>query len=500
MTLRVWRSHPTEWRLFLTVWLVYLFHLAPLTGANENRYLDLVRSIIDERRFEIDTYHYNTIDKSYTQSHYYAGAAPGPAFLAIPAYLLFRLVEPVLPGTLFDQYDKATYIRGYLKGGSAPDEFVIGYPFDRFLLSHLVITGLTCSLLSALTAALIYRCATQLNGNGRANLWVALTYAFGTISFFYAVRLYAHALSTFCLFWSFTLSRPFTSDARPGQSRLFWSGVATGMAVLMDYTAGPMAVVLVVYLCWTAKGRAVSYPILGMAIPMVLLLWYQGQCFGHPLATPYGLPTDPTGYGSHAEYREGLHGFSLPSLSRLWDLSFSLYRGMFVYMPIIAVAVYGLLRQVWQRRRSHAPAWMLVAVLCVVQVLFTATMRYWYGGWEFGPRYLTPMLPFLLLALAPVLVTSWRVVVLGVVWLSMFINWVGVQYGPVDSPVGGLVLFLLSGPTTPLYHFLSTYFHASGSWKVGVSPVGGYLIVGGLIVWLWESWQKDGEYQVVQSV
>ena len=142
MSLRTWRPDAIEWRLFLTVWVVYLFHLAPITGANENRYLDLVRSIVDEGRFEIDTYHYNTIDKSYRNDHYYAGASPGPAFLGIPAYLLFKAITPFLPSSLFSQYDKASYIRGFLQGREAPDGFVQQYPFDRFILSHLFLTAL----------------------------------------------------------------------------------------------------------------------------------------------------------------------------------------------------------------------------------------------------------------------------------------------------------------------------------------------------------------------
>jgi hypothetical protein len=35
--------HSTEIRIFLTAWVVYLFHLGPISEANENRDLDLVR-------------------------------------------------------------------------------------------------------------------------------------------------------------------------------------------------------------------------------------------------------------------------------------------------------------------------------------------------------------------------------------------------------------------------------------------------------------------------
>ncbi len=55
MLLQFWKTHSQECRLFLTVWLIYLFNIAPITGANENRYIDLVRAMVDEGRVEIDT-------------------------------------------------------------------------------------------------------------------------------------------------------------------------------------------------------------------------------------------------------------------------------------------------------------------------------------------------------------------------------------------------------------------------------------------------------------
>ncbi|HIG45913.1 MAG TPA: hypothetical protein EYQ20_05620 [candidate division Zixibacteria bacterium] len=49
----------------------------PDAGVNENRYLDLVRSIVEESKLTIDQYHYNTVDKLYREGHYYAGFALG---------------------------------------------------------------------------------------------------------------------------------------------------------------------------------------------------------------------------------------------------------------------------------------------------------------------------------------------------------------------------------------------------------------------------------------
>ena len=82
-----------------------------MTGVNENRYLDLVRSIVEESKLTIDQYHYNTVDKLYREGHYYAGAAPGLSFVSIPAYLLLDIGVRFMPMRIFSQYDIAYYIR-----------------------------------------------------------------------------------------------------------------------------------------------------------------------------------------------------------------------------------------------------------------------------------------------------------------------------------------------------------------------------------------------------
>ncbi|MEE2994258.1 MAG: hypothetical protein VX603_13895, partial [Gemmatimonadota bacterium] len=53
-----------SWAIFLTCWLIYLFHIGPVPGVNENRYLDLTLSIVEDGTFTIDRFHYNTVDKS----------------------------------------------------------------------------------------------------------------------------------------------------------------------------------------------------------------------------------------------------------------------------------------------------------------------------------------------------------------------------------------------------------------------------------------------------
>lgn len=64
-----------KFKVFFTVFLVYLFHITPAyLNANTNRSIDLAKAIVDDNTFIIDKYHKNTIDVSFYKGHYYAGA------------------------------------------------------------------------------------------------------------------------------------------------------------------------------------------------------------------------------------------------------------------------------------------------------------------------------------------------------------------------------------------------------------------------------------------
>ena len=489
MLLQYWKAHSQECRLFLTVWLIYLFNIAPITGANENRYLDLVRAMVEEGRFEIDTYQYNTIDKSYYNGHYYAGAAPGPAFLAIPAYLLYRTVEPWIPVDLFSQYDKTKYIRGYLKGIEAPDAFVQAYPLGRFIVLHFLLTGLTCSAMAALMAVALFRFLKSMALNVRWAYGIAFAFAFGTTIFYYATRLYAHVLGSGFVFFAFLLLlMPKIRLQFLSPRAIFWSGFCLGTSVLMDYTVFPAAGIVGLYLLWTVRDRRIGYGIAGGMLPLILLMSYHAHCFGSPFHTAYGLPNGPVDDGTHVHYNENFHGFALPPLTQMWGLSFSLFRGVFWYIPVTFCCLFGLVRML----KSDSPfrvEWQVVGAILLGQFLFNAMMHpdYWYGGWEFGPRFLTPMIPFMFLPLCGLV--NWdrfsRTVTLYLIILSVLINWIGTLYGPSHSLIGMIALFMLSGPSTPLFSFLKDYFQTYTTWDVTVSPWGGFLLVGLFIYLLW---------------
>ena len=112
---------------------------------------------------------------------------------------------PKASRTFFGQYDVGTYIRQNLGGVNAPDEFIQRYPFAEYLIFHMISTALICGVLMALIVVLLYRLLGWIGVGERERLIVLAIYAFGTITFFYATRLYSHVPSTFFVFSAFVL-------------------------------------------------------------------------------------------------------------------------------------------------------------------------------------------------------------------------------------------------------------------------------------------------------
>ena len=114
-----------------------------------------------------------------------------------------------------------------------------------------------------------------------------------------------------------------------------------------------------------------------------LLVLYNLVRFGTPLSTGY-----------HFESGEG---FNANWLLGLWGLLFSPYRGLFWYTPLAILSVLA-----WPGfiRRHRAEGW-LTAVVALVMVALFGKWWMWWGGFAWGPRFLVPLAPFLVLVLAP---------------------------------------------------------------------------------------------------
>jgi len=251
-------------------------------------------------------------------------------------------------------------------------------------------------ILTALTAAVVTRCLREAG----APAWLAATgglvYALGSMAWAYSKRLFtepAAALSV-ALAWRWIMAM---APGRVGRAGLA-VGLALGGAVAASYSNAvllPMFAVLLAYraLRSVAIGAVSSISRAGQAgialggliaglLPWVIgLSIYNAARFGAPTQTGLSLLEWSAPY------------FSWPAaLTRMYALLLSPYRGLLFYNPIVLLAVAGLVGAPWMQPRRRAPVFAAAAGTLIYLVFFSFWSM-WWGGYNWGPRFLAPILP-----------------------------------------------------------------------------------------------------------
>ncbi len=150
---------------------------------------------------------------------------------------------------------------------------------------------------------------------------------------------------------------------------------------------------LYLFVTWWQNGRKVweglklgilfSLPLLGW---LLVILWWNWARFGTPFET---------GYGSEAE------SFNTPLFKGLYGLLFSPGKSIFLYNPVLIPALAGF-PALWQRRFGPGLIFLTGGVV-LVYLSGYSLWHDWHGGGVWGPRFLLPILPFLLLGAASLL-------------------------------------------------------------------------------------------------
>jgi hypothetical protein len=351
-------------------------------GVNESSRLALGLAIARHRTFAIEqvmseTPASTTCDWSSKDGHLYSNKAPGLSVLAAPLLALLEGAERTLS---VDPCGSAAY---------TANAWGVNLVFNASLvaLAAVVFGGVA----SSLARSDVHESAS-----------VAL--GLGTLLFPYATAFYSHAGSAALLFLSFAVARAeLAGRARP--LRLVGAGLLAGLAGASEYSVGIPAVLLAAYVLWVSRSwRAAAAFSAGGAPPLAGFMLYHWACFGSPFVTALAY-TNPIMLNASG----GL--FGAPSTAALWGVTFSPYRGLFVYCPVLLVAIAGLASLA--RRTGRAEA-ILVAVIFLYFLLLNACFTEWHAGASHGPRYMIASIPFVALGLAEALV-RWRRLTLALV-------------------------------------------------------------------------------------
>lgn len=294
---------------------------------------------------------------------FYAKYGPAQSLLALPLFLLGHALAGLTPG--FYQPEIPTLAASFLP-----------------------------ALLTALSAVLLVLTAIELGASTRGALMLGLVYGLATPAAVYAVQWFSEPTATCALLASVYLV--IRDRAGPTVWRPLLAGLALSVAAMTRFDALLFAPVVFVYLLVPVPRRHPRALALPLVVALGALGLYDLARFGSPLQTGYGLGTlNPFDLiDTHPNRSPGA------IVNALYGLFLSPGKGLVEYAPAVLLAPFGA-ALLWRRRRAETA---LLLVLIAVDALAHANILIrWVGGWSWGPRFLVPVIPLVLLLAAPLL-------------------------------------------------------------------------------------------------
>lgn len=327
-------------------------------GWNQGVRIAQLHAIVLKHTITIDAYHQITGDKAYIDGHYYSEKAPAMVVVALPSFALTVWFQKLL--------------------GVDPDQL------PGWHVSEWIATAGSIGLLTALGGVAFFELLRV--------RFDPLTAVIGTFGLFlgsftwpYATSLFAHAgtIGLLCIALWAALNTP-------TPRRDYIAGIAAGLAVASEYPGVIPCAVLGLYLGFTGLPRMWRFA-LGTIPAALLILVNNYLTTGNPLSVSYGananFPEISTGNAM---------GFNLPDTEVVIRLLWGEYRGLFLWCPVMVLSLLGLV-ELFKKDRGIGVMVIATTLLMLMQVsaFYSA-----FGGNSFGPRYLSPALPFIGLAAA----------------------------------------------------------------------------------------------------
>jgi len=198
--------------------------------------------------------------------------------------------------------------------------------------------------------------------------------------------------------------------------------------------------------------RSGTWYVLGTLPPVLLLWFYQWQSFGHPLMPgQHWMP--PVDW-----IDQGYQGYGFPQASLFLQLGFDYRFGLFVTCPLLLLAFAYL--GFPAHRSPPVPRREFLAILAMFAAfwLFFSGSNYTRLQFNTGLRYMAPMIPFLFLPAAVILVRLPRTSIVIIAAISFFHSWALAMYREVELGPGILdpiVKVFTQGFTLPTLTTLS---------------------------------------------
>jgi hypothetical protein len=375
--------------------VVFVIHFASgLSFASDSKWtIHTALSIIREGNTDLDEY--RALIERYDEfgavetfgGHVYTNFPIGPSLIAVPfVFAIDQLARSVW------SFDLQAYVSQ-----------TIPIDIERFVASIVV----------ALTAVVMYRIGRLYLNRSRA-LFLVFVFACGTSAWSTASRaLWQHGPSMLML--ALALYILLLARQTPHLSQF------AALPLALSYVMRPSNSLAIVLLTWFVFVQYRSYFVrymLWAAVIAAPFVAYNGSIYQSPLSPYYTLYRS----SDAATFFEALLG-----------TLFSPSRGLFIFSPILLLAVVSVIQAI--RRRSLERLDVFIVASLALHWLITSLWPIWWGGWSFGPRLFADTLPYWMYLMIPAIAelpglnqprNSMRTVIaLALAGLSFFIHYRG---------------------------------------------------------------------------
>jgi hypothetical protein len=476
-------------RIFVIAWMVYSLHFA--TNVVREHYPAF--AIAERGTFRVDEYQgFHADIFVHRDGHSVIG---NQVFVSVLAAVPLFVFDPVLDA--LEDYSKAKIARE----GVTNAEYRIDKPnrvnFFRLVKERgldlrfgaaTVVTSVF--FMAPLTAAFLVYFYGVLRRRGLATGLAAgltLVLGFGTPVFFRTSTLNHNLFVMYAMFGAFVVLWLPSAAAAASLRRRLVAGFLGGVTLATDYVG-----VIILPLLWgyfVARRRQTAGLqtalaesgglVAGSLPPVAFLLFSQWAMYGNPfLPGQYWMPDQ------NAYVQVGARGWTLPDLDLLWMNLFDPAFGMYTWAPVLLLALV-------PTRRHAASAMILprferrwLAAAWVVLLVFASSNQYSRLQFNSGFRYLLPLVPFLVLALADHWVKLGAGARCGLASAAILHAWVLTVF---REPVPRSWEMLLSeGPQLPWYRVLGLTAGPGHAW-LGTWWLPVLMIVGivGVSIFVW---------------
>ena len=480
-------------KLFISIFLISAFFVEVEVHTHDlHRHADLVLAIAEYGTFDLNrvanevyapVYGSGPIEAIRHQGKSYIDISPGVAFLAAPWYKVVRLSLSLNELT----------------------DSLMQMPEIKLAVAEVTANLATAAPLAGLLVASIFLSLRRMGQGTQKSLFFAIMFYFGTMVAYgskggnngQTMAETGLVFTSFCLILISTRSRH-------KWLVLLASGILVGYSATVNHS-GFLSIPVVGLLALLLYGRDSWLLLIGMVAGVLPLVLYEKFILGSVFAI------SATVVQTSGVVENSSHGalavFSLDFRNMvlfLYRAAFSLDAGLFIYSPFLAVLVLSALRN------PSVLAKPLNKILLVFVALWLVTLALILTGWEGthrnniltlgtqfgapGPRYILPILPFMVFMFAQCDIRSAFLTRLFVVscLASVLINAPGLLYTGFavgKSPLNYLAIYLKNGFSSSLYrelhHILNSYaeFNLDGFGPGGLFAI---LLTVLAVVWLSE--------------